>query len=237
MFWAKLGAGMKDEKESTGRGLALKASIVSGMTLVSRILGVARDIVFARYFGPGILLDAFLVAQRIPNMLRRFFAEGAFSAGFVPVMARYRENHSEEEAREYIDAMAGTFGIILFVVTLIGVIASPLLVIAVAPGFIGDGGDFDLAAFYVSVPVFHFVDGLRRRRTQYLRPFRDSRVYPGHSQCRVDCSGSLAFANAGAADHGARLRNFRRRPAAVASSDSSPGPDQGISTTEVAPEE
>ncbi len=137
---------MEDEKESTGRGLALKASIVSGMTLVSRILGVVRDIVFARYFGPGILLDAFLVAQRIPNMLRRFFAEGAFSAGFVPVMARYRENHSEAEAREYIDAMAGTFGVTLFVVTLIGVIASPLLVIAVAPGFIGDGGDFDLAA-------------------------------------------------------------------------------------------
>ena len=159
MFWAKLGAGMKDEKESTGRGLALKASIVSGMTLVSRILGVARDIVFARSFGPGILLDAFLVAQRIPNMLRRFFAEGAFSAGFVPVMARYRENHSEEEAREYIDAMAGTFGIILFVVTLIGVIASPLLVIAVAPGFIGDGGDFDLAALMLrfTFPYLFFI--------------------------------------------------------------------------------
>ena len=150
---------MKDEKESTGRGLALKASIVSGMTLVSRILGVARDIVFARYFGPGILLDAFLVAQRIPNMLRRFFAEGAFSAGFVPVMARYRETHSEAEARDYIDAMAGTFGIILFIVTLIGVIASPLLVIAVAPGFIGDGGDFDLAALMLrfTFPYLFFI--------------------------------------------------------------------------------
>ncbi|HNP65825.1 MAG TPA: murein biosynthesis integral membrane protein MurJ [Woeseiaceae bacterium] len=150
---------MKDRKESTGRGLALKASIVSGMTLISRILGVVRDIVFARYFGPGILLDAFLVAQRIPNMLRRFFAEGAFSAGFVPVMARYRENHSEDEAREYIDAMAGTFGIILFVVTLVGVIASPLLVIAVAPGFIGDGGDFDLAALMLrfTFPYLFFI--------------------------------------------------------------------------------
>ncbi len=137
---------MTDKKTTSERGLALKASIVSGMTLLSRILGVARDIVFARYFGPGILLDAFLVAQRIPNMLRRFFAEGAFSAGFVPVMARYRENHSHEEAREYVDAMAGTFAVVLFVVTLIGVVASPLLVIAVAPGFIGDGGDFDLAA-------------------------------------------------------------------------------------------
>ena len=137
---------MNEEKSTAGRGLALKASIVSGMTLLSRILGVVRDIVFARYFGPGILLDAFLVAQRIPNMLRRFFAEGAFSAGFVPVMARYRENHSHEEAREYVDAMAGTFGVVLFIVTLIGVVASPLLVIVVAPGFIGDGGDFDLAA-------------------------------------------------------------------------------------------
>ena len=62
-------------------------------------------------------MDAFLVANRIPNMLRRFFAEGAFSQGFVPVMARYREKHSHEDAREFVDAVAGTFGLILFLVT------------------------------------------------------------------------------------------------------------------------
>jgi len=137
---------MTTEKRTSGLALALKTSIVSAMTLLSRILGLVRDVVFARYFGAGLLMDAFLVAQRIPNMLRRFFAEGAFSAGFVPVMARYKEQHDSAEAREYLDAMAGTFGLILFAVTAVGVIASPLLVMLVAPGFTSDGGDFELAA-------------------------------------------------------------------------------------------
>lgn len=137
---------MTTKKRTSGLQLAIKTSVVSGMTLISRILGLVRDIVFARYFGASMVMDAFLVAQRIPNMLRRFFAEGAFSAGFVPVMARYREKHDHAEAREFVNAIAGTFGIILFLVTLAGVIAAPLLVIVVAPGFIGDGGDFDLAA-------------------------------------------------------------------------------------------
>ena len=105
--------------EVSGRRLLAKSSVVSGMTLLSRILGLVRDIVFARFFGAGLILDAFLVANRIPNMLRRFFAEGAFSAGFVPVMGRYRERHNHDEAREFIDAVAGTFAVILFVVTLI----------------------------------------------------------------------------------------------------------------------
>ena len=88
---------MDGKKRISGLKLALKTSVVSGMTLLSRILGLVRDIVFARFFGAGLLMDAFLVAQRIPNMLRRFFAEGAFSAGFVPVMARYKERHDHEE--------------------------------------------------------------------------------------------------------------------------------------------
>jgi putative peptidoglycan lipid II flippase len=115
------------------------------MTLLSRILGLVRDIVFARYFGATIVMDAFIVANRIPNMLRRFFAEGAFSQGFVPVMARYKENQEHAESREFVDAVAGTLGLILFAVTLVGVIVAPLLVLVVAPGFIGEDGRFDLA--------------------------------------------------------------------------------------------
>lgn len=150
---------MSSEKKTTGRGLALKTGVVSGMTLLSRILGLVRDVVFARVFGASLVMDAFLVAQRIPNMLRRFFAEGAFSAGFVPVMARYRENHSEQETRAYLDAMAGTFAVVLFVVTLIGVIASPLIVLLVAPGFVSDGGDFELASLMLrfTFPYLLFV--------------------------------------------------------------------------------
>jgi putative peptidoglycan lipid II flippase len=143
----------------TGFKLMARASVVSGMTLLSRILGLVRDVVFARFFGASLVMDAFLVANRIPNMLRRFFAEGAFSQGFVPVMARYRERHDHEDAQEFVDAVAGTFGLVLFVVTLAGVIAAPLLVAIVAPGFIGEDGRFDLATLMLrfTFPYLFFV--------------------------------------------------------------------------------
>lgn len=148
-----------NRKKVTGFKLMLKTSVVSGMTFLSRILGLVRDIVFARFFGASLVMDAFLVANRIPNMLRRFFAEGAFSQGFVPVMARYRERHSHEDAREFVDAVAGTFGIILFLVTLAGVVAAPLLVAIVAPGFIGEDGRFNLATLMLrfTFPYLFFV--------------------------------------------------------------------------------
>ena len=136
-----------------------KTSLVGGMTLISRVLGLLRDVVFARYFGAKIVMDAFLVANRIPNMLRRFFAEGAFTAGFISVMARYRENHDHDEAQEFINSISGTFAFVLFIVTLIGVIAAPLLVLIVAPGFVSDGGDFDLAALMLrfTFPYLFFI--------------------------------------------------------------------------------
>ena len=144
---------------ASGRALFRSTSVVSAWTLLSRILGLVRDVVLARYFGASLVMDAFLVANRIPNMLRRFFAEGAFSQGFIPVMSRYRERHSHDEAREFVDAVAGTFGIVLFAVTAVGVVAAPLLVLIVAPGFIGDGGDFDLAALMLrfTFPYLLFV--------------------------------------------------------------------------------
>ena len=143
----------------SGRKLFARTTLVSGMTLLSRILGLARDVVLARFFGASLIMDAFLVANRIPNMLRRFFGEGAFSQGFVPVMARFRENHAHDEVREFIDSMAGTFAVVLFIVTAIGVVAAPVLVLVTAPGFIGDGGDFDLATLMLrfTFPYLLFV--------------------------------------------------------------------------------
>jgi putative peptidoglycan lipid II flippase len=143
----------------SGQRLIAKTSVVSGMTLLSRILGLVRDVVFARYFGATLVMDAFLVANRIPNMLRRFFAEGAFSQGFVPVMARYREQHAHDDARDFVDAVAGTFGLVLFLVTLAGVVAAPVLVAIVAPGFIGDDGRFELATLMLrfTFPYLFFV--------------------------------------------------------------------------------
>jgi len=147
------------QKRLSGLMLLKSTSVVSTMTLLSRILGLVRDIVFARFFGATIVMDAFIVANRIPNMLRRFFAEGAFSQGFVPVMARYKENREHAESREFVDAVAGTLGLVLFIVTLVGVIAAPLLVLVVAPGFVGEDGRFDLATAMVrfTFPYLLFV--------------------------------------------------------------------------------
>ncbi len=146
-------------QSATASGLLRSTSIVSAMTLLSRILGLVRDVVFARMFGASLVMDAFLVANRIPNMLRRFFAEGAFSQGFVPVMGRYREQHTDGEAREFAAAVAGTLGVVLFIVTAIGVVAAPVLVAVVAPGFVGDDGRFDLAALMLrfTFPYLLFV--------------------------------------------------------------------------------
>ena len=133
--------------------------VVSSMTLISRIFGLLRDVVFARFFGVSMIMDAFIVANRIPNMLRRFFAEGAFSQGFIPVIADYKERYSHKEVRLLVDSVAGTFGLILFVVSFIGVILAPVLVTIVAPGFIMDDGRFNLASLMLrfTFPYLLFV--------------------------------------------------------------------------------
>src|SRR3954469_6193195 len=96
---------------------------VSGLTVISRILGYARDFFIARVFGAGIATDAFFVAFRIPNLLRRLFAEGAFSQAFVPILAEYKNQRTEEQTRELVDKVSALLGIALFTVTLIGVVA------------------------------------------------------------------------------------------------------------------
>ncbi len=121
-------------------------SVVGAMTLLSRISGLARDIGLSRWFGAGLVTDAFFVAFKIPNLLRRFSAEGAFAQAFVPVISEYRATRSPEEVRELIDRMAGTLTVALFVITAIGVLAAPLLIMIFAPGFIDDDGRFDLAS-------------------------------------------------------------------------------------------
>jgi putative peptidoglycan lipid II flippase len=133
--------------------------IVSSMTMLSRVFGLIRDVVFARFFGVSVVMDAFIVANRIPNMLRRFFAEGAFNQGFIPVIADYKEKHNHAEVKLLVDSVAGTFGLILFIVSLIGVIMAPILVSIVAPGFIMDDGRFDLATLMLrfTFPYLMFI--------------------------------------------------------------------------------
>ncbi len=109
------------------------------MTLVSRITGLVRDVAQAHLFGGGPVADAFLVAYKIPNFLRRLFAEGAFSQSFVPVISEYKQRHTEAETKELVDGVAGTLGLALFVVSVIAVIAAPVVVWAFAPGFKSSG--------------------------------------------------------------------------------------------------
>jgi putative peptidoglycan lipid II flippase len=135
-----------DNTASSGRERLFKStSVVGSMTLLSRISGLAREIAFSHWLGAGAVMDAFVVAFKIPNLLRRFFAEGAFSQAFVPVISEYRSNKSPAESRELIDRVAGTLGVILFAVTLVGVIAAPVLIIVFAGGFVADDGRYELA--------------------------------------------------------------------------------------------
>jgi putative peptidoglycan lipid II flippase len=125
--------------------LLKSTSVVSAMTLLSRISGLAREMVFSRTFGASPVMDAFLVAFKIPNLLRRFFSEGAFAQAFVPVMSEYRAKRSEAETRELIDRVAGTLGLALLVITVIGVSASSVIIAVFAPGFLDGDGRYELA--------------------------------------------------------------------------------------------
>jgi putative peptidoglycan lipid II flippase len=125
--------------------LLTATSVVGLMTVLSRITGLARDIALSSWFGSGTVMDAFAVAFKIPNLLRRFFAEGAFSQAFVPVIAEYRAARSRAETRELVDRVAGTLGLGLFAITLIGVIAAPLVILVFTPGFSGGDERFPLA--------------------------------------------------------------------------------------------
>ncbi|HHI75898.1 MAG TPA: murein biosynthesis integral membrane protein MurJ [Gammaproteobacteria bacterium] len=111
-------------------------STVGVFTLGSRILGFVRDLVLAHLFGANAMTDAFFVAFKIPNFLRRLFAEGAFATAFVPVLTEYRTTRSPQALRQFIDHVAGTLGLALLVVSTIGVLAAPLVVGLFAFGWV-----------------------------------------------------------------------------------------------------
>jgi peptidoglycan biosynthesis protein MviN/MurJ (putative lipid II flippase) len=117
---------------------------VSGMTLLSRILGFVRDFVVARAFGAGVETDAFFVAFRLPNLLRRMFAEGAFSQAFVPILAEYKNKRGEAETHRLVNHVASGLGLVVLLVSILGAIAAPLIIYATAPGFSADAGKFEL---------------------------------------------------------------------------------------------
>ena len=120
--------------------------VVSVMTMLSRVLGMVRDVVIAAYFGSGSSADAFFIAFKIPNFMRRLFAEGAFNQAFVPVLSEYRAKRAFEEVRDLVNRVAGTLSLTLMGITAVGVAGAPVLITVFAPGFHDDPAKLSLAA-------------------------------------------------------------------------------------------
>ena len=121
------------------------------MTMLSRVLGLVRDVVFARVIGADGFADAFFVAFKIPNFLRRLFAEGAFSQAFVPVLAEYRQNGGVEAVRELTDRVAAALGSVLILLSVVAVVGAPVLTAVFAPGFVNDPVKFQAASDMIRV--------------------------------------------------------------------------------------
>lgn len=137
--------------------------IVSAMTMISRVMGLVRDAVVANLLGAGLAADVFLFANRIPNFLRRLFAEGAFAQAFVPVLSEIKEKHGDDAVRIFVAQAAGTLGTILLCITLLGVVGSPVIAALFGAGWFIDwwqGGE--------SAEKFILASGLLKFTFPYL---------------------------------------------------------------------
>ncbi|WP_229809204.1 murein biosynthesis integral membrane protein MurJ [Salinicola rhizosphaerae] len=131
---------------TTRGGLLRSGMVVSVMTLASRVLGLVRDVVIAALLGAGSGADAFFVAFKIPNFMRRLFAEGAFNQAFVPVLSEYATQRTRAEVRELLDAVSGSLSVVLALITALAIAAAPWLTWLFAPGFKADPGKLALTA-------------------------------------------------------------------------------------------
>lgn len=146
---------MTDSPQKTKRigspGLLRSSATVGLMTMLSRVLGLLRDVVIASMVGASANADAFFVAFKIPNFLRRLFAEGAFSQAFVPVLADYKEQGSVEAVKALVDRIAGVLGGTLIVLTGIAIVAAPVITALFAPGFVADTAKFQLTSELIRI--------------------------------------------------------------------------------------
>ncbi len=141
------------------RKLLHSTAIVGAMTMISRVLGLVRDRAIAQYFGASVGADAFFVAFKVPNFLRRLFAEGAFSQAFVPILSEYRSQKTHDETQSLINNVAGTLGLVLTIITILGVLGAPILITIFAPGFLDDTEKFDLTVslLRITFPYILFI--------------------------------------------------------------------------------
>ena len=144
---------MSDASEKARPGLLRSSALVGSMTMISRVLGLLRDIVIAAFIGASANADAFFVAFKIPNFLRRLFAEGAFSQAFVPVLADYKEQGAHDAVQALVDRVAGVLGGTLLLLTLITGAASPIVAAIFAPGFVSQPEKFQLTVDMIRITI------------------------------------------------------------------------------------
>lgn len=148
------------------KNLLKSGLVVSMMTFLSRILGLVRDVVVAQIMGAGVAADVFFFANKIPNFLRRLFAEGAFAQAFIPVLTEVKNNHDNDELRRFVAQISGTLGITVFVTAVIAMIGSPVVVAIFGTGwfidYLNDGPGkekFELASqlLKITFPYLFFI--------------------------------------------------------------------------------
>jgi putative peptidoglycan lipid II flippase len=139
--------------------IARGTGLVGSMTIISRILGFIRDMVCAKIFGASASYDAFLVAFKIPNFLRRLFAEGAFAQAFVPILSEYRATKSKQSVYKLLNHVSGMLGGILLIVATLGMLLAPVIIRIFAPGFETTGPRLDLAVnlLRITFPYIFFI--------------------------------------------------------------------------------
>ena len=132
---------------------------VSSLTMVSRVLGYVRDFLIARIFGAGLMTDAFFVAFKIPNLLRRLFAEGAFSQAFVPILAETKNRTGPQDTKSLIDAISTVLFLVLVLAAALGIAAAPLIIYATAPGFASEPEKFAITVqlLRITFPYIVFI--------------------------------------------------------------------------------
>jgi putative peptidoglycan lipid II flippase len=135
----------------TAPGLLRSSAVVGTMTTISRVLGLLRDVVIAAFIGASANADAFFIAFKIPNFLRRLFAEGAFSQAFVPVLADYKKAGSAAAVKALVDRVAGVLGGSLLFITALSMLAAPLVTTIFAPGFVGQPEKFLLTTEMIRI--------------------------------------------------------------------------------------
>ena len=144
----------------SGSERLLKSTVSAGsMTVVSRVTGLARDVIFAQLVGSTFVADAFFVAFRIPNFFRRIFGEGAFSAAFVPVYTQHRISQPPTEVKSFVNSVTGKLVLALLLIVAVGVVAAPAMVSILAPGFHGEPAKFQLTvdALRLTFPYLFFI--------------------------------------------------------------------------------